>query len=134
MVQPSIDNEEGLPARNLAVDDAGDVDSSFAYQVAAEFDDQMGARHFLCRPLRQMLEILANRGQIEPVFSGEVGDAEAATKIEEAHRRRGVSRQPERQFVRFLLGLADRFGTQILRTGKKMKALESQSCMPDLGQ
>ena len=94
----------------------------------------MGVRHFLRRPLRQALEILADRGQIEPAFSGKVGNAEAAAEIEEAYRRRGIGRQSERQFVRFLLSLADRFGPQVLRTGKEMKTFESQPGPSDLAQ
>jgi hypothetical protein len=31
-----------LPARDLAVDDARDVDAGFAHQIAPEFDHQFG--------------------------------------------------------------------------------------------
>ena len=40
MVQAAVGDQEHLAARDLAVDDAADVDAGFADQVAAELDDE----------------------------------------------------------------------------------------------
>ena len=40
MVHTPIDHQVGLPARDLAIQNTGDVDTRFADEVAAEFDDR----------------------------------------------------------------------------------------------
>ena len=134
MIQPAIDHQKRLSAGNLAVDDPGDVNSRFADQIAAQFDDQLRCWHLGRGALGQAGKILADRREIEPVFSREVGNPESATQVEKAYRRRRISRQSERQFIRFLLRLADRIGPQVLRPGEKMKPFELQSLAADLGQ
>ena len=53
MVQAAVGDEEDLAARDLAVDDAADVDAGFADQVAAEFDDELRAGQSRRRALRR---------------------------------------------------------------------------------
>ncbi len=82
------------------------------------------------RPLDERREVRADRREVEPLLARKIGNAEATAEVQEAHRRRRVLRQPQRQFVGLALRLADRLGLQVLRAGKEVKALEGQARLP----
>jgi hypothetical protein len=49
VVQPAVGHQEHLAARDLAVDDAGDIHARLADQVAAQFDHDAGLRQVVRR-------------------------------------------------------------------------------------
>jgi len=134
MIQPAIDDEEYLSARDLAIEDARHVNAGLADQIAAQLDHQLGFRQFGLRPLDQRRKIRTDRREVEPLLAGEIGNAEATSEVEKTHRRRCVLRQSQREFVGLALGLDDCLGLEVLRTGEQMKTLEGQPGPTDLCQ
>src|SRR5690606_10286894 len=115
----------------FAIAHAADIDTRFADQIAAEFDDQRRFRQFARSARRECREILTDGFEIEPPLAGEIGNAEAAADVEYAHRRRGILRQTQRKFVGVALRVADRFGLEALRSPEKMKAFEGEPRLAD---
>ena len=83
VVQAAVGDQEHLAPRHLAVDDARHVDAGLADQVAAQFDDQLRLAAVRCFAASTTLrEVGGDRGEIERLLAGEVGNAEAAAQVE----------------------------------------------------
>ena len=92
-MQAAVGDQEDLAARNLAVDDAADVDARFADQIAAELDRRAAPAAARARALRDELPrgcapIGARSSGCSP---GKVRDAETAADVEHPHRRGRVA-------------------------------------------
>ena len=81
MMQAAVGDEEHLAARNLAVDDAADVDAGLADQVAAELDDELRLRQRAACRVRPALAGCRRSGQVERLLAREVRECRS--------RRRG---------------------------------------------
>ena len=80
------------------------------------------------------MESLPDGTQVERPFAWEIGNAETATDVEDANRRRRMLGEAQREFDRLLLRLADRFGSQVLRAAVDVKSFESKVKLCDLPQ
>ena len=127
VVQPAVGHQEHLPARHLALDNARDVNARFADEVASELDHDRRLGHPGPGLGDDLAQVGTHRRQVQPSLAGEVGDAETAPQVEEAHRCRRVGGQPLRQRKALALGLADGLGAQVLRAGEQVEALETQA-------
>ena len=91
-MQAAVGDEKHVPARDLAVDDAADVDARLADQVAAELDDDVGHRAAarLARPTspRRLAPIGARSRR---VVAREIRDAEAAAEVQRCAPGAGAS-------------------------------------------
>src|SRR5882724_10029084 len=103
VVQAPVGYQEYLPPRDLAVDDAADINARFADQVAAQFDHDLGLGQASRHSVHQPGEIGAYRSDIEGALARKVRNAEAAADIEQAHGRGRVHRELERELDRLLL-------------------------------
>src|SRR5258706_1840748 len=124
VVQAAIGNEENPAARKLAIDDPAYVDTRLADEIASELDDDARLRQVLLDPRHERREPASRRAQVERLVAGEVGDAEAAARIEAARRRGRVRCEAQRELDRLLLRLADRGGAKVLRAAENVKAPE----------
>ena len=113
-----------MPTRYHAVDNAADVQTGFTDQIAAQFDDQFGARKIMFGALCQVGEVGADRCDVECLFARKVRDALAAAEIERADRGWGLRGEPQGEVVALVLSLDDGVGFEILGAGKKVKAFE----------
>ena len=123
VVHPAVDDEERGAARLLAVDDAGDVDAGLADEVAPELDDDARLRQQ--RPHRaghEVLEVRADRGEVQRRVALVVRDAEAAADVEVAHGPRRVVGEPQRELDGPALRLAEDLGVEVLRAGEDVEA------------
>ncbi len=68
------------------------------------------------------------------LFPREVGDAETAAEIQEAHRGRRRPGEAQGEFKTLDLRFSDRLGAQVLRAGKEVEALKSQAVAANLGE
>ena len=86
MIESTIDDEKGLSARDLAVDYLGNVNSSFADEVTAEFNNQRRAWKVNFGTLGKLFKVFANACQVKSLFSWKVGDSESSAEVEETDR------------------------------------------------
>ena len=127
MVQTAVDDQEGLAARLLAIDDPGHVDAALADDVAAELDRRPARREaWGDRIGHQAREVVTDRGEIEWLVALEVRDAEAAADVQVADRCRGVLGELQGQRDRLALRLAEDLGIQVLRAGEDVESEQIQ--------
>src|SRR4030095_9654934 len=86
VVQSAVSDKENVPSRDLAVDDATDIDAGLADEVAAELDDKTGLRKRCPRAARHVAQVVADGSELERFLAREIGNAEAAADIEHTHR------------------------------------------------
>ena len=91
VIESAVNHQERLAARNLAVNDSGDINSGFANKVASKLNDQAGFGEIRFCPMAELFQVVTDRCQIEFLFAGEVGNAKATAKVQEAYWRGGVA-------------------------------------------
>ena len=136
-MQPAVDDQERLPARLLAVDDAGDVDAALADDVAAELDDdaRVGQARGGSAPSSSVGEVLADRGEVERLVLVEVRDAEAAAEVEVADRRRRAPRRARSASSTVLRCASQRISAlRFCEPAKTWKPRKSTSARAELGE
>ena len=134
VVQAAIGHQIHLPARHLAVHHARHIHPGLAHQVAAQLNHKRNLRQILFGPLDQLRQVVAHRGQVQPLLAGKVRYAKATAQIQKSHRQRRVLRQPHCQLIRLLLGFTDGLRAQVLRTCVQVKALKRQPGAAHVGQ
>ena len=87
VVQAAVGDEEELSVREFTVDDPGDVETGLADEIASEFDDEFRAGKIARGLLREFPEICGDGRQIERLFAGKIGNAEAAAEVQHAQGR-----------------------------------------------
>ena len=88
VVQAAIGDQKHLATRDFAVHDAADVDTGLADEVTAQFDDELGLGQVALGARLQLSQVGGDRGQVQPCFTGEIGDAEATAQVQELDGRR----------------------------------------------
>jgi len=88
VVQSAVADQKGVRARDLAMDDAGDVDAGFPHQITPQFDEQFGSGQFAAGPFDDAGEMGTDWRQVKRLLAWEVGDAKTAAEGCQ-NRRRG---------------------------------------------
>src|SRR5258705_1006893 len=96
VVQTPVGYQKHLASRDFTIDDAADINTRFADQEAAQFDDDPGLGQASRHPVHQPGEVGADCSDVERTLARKVRDAEAAADIEEAYRSGGVLSELER--------------------------------------
>ena len=95
MVEAAVNDEEGVAARLLAVDDSGDVYAGFADQVAAELEDDPRLGQRGAEPLgNHRREVVADWREVQRLAAFEVWDTEPTAEVDVAHRLWGCAGEP----------------------------------------
>src|SRR5450755_3028212 len=120
-----------MSARDLAIDDAADIDARLSDQKAAELDDERRLRERGDGLRHDFPQIGADRSEVEGLFAWEVRDAEAAPDVEHSDRLGRGRGQSDGKVQRLALRLANRFGAEVLRAAVDVKTLERESKLAD---
>src|SRR5262249_23509249 len=116
-MQTTVGDEEYLATRDLAIQDAADIQSCLPHQVPAELDHEFGVRQRRPRLIDDSLQIVCDGLEFEWLFALEVRNAKAPAQVQNFYRTRRIRGETFCECQRLLLRFADRFVTQVLRTG-----------------
>ncbi len=103
VVEPAIDDEEGLAAALLPVDHPREIHACFADQPAPQLDREVRIGELPSSSRRQRR---ADRLDVERHVAGEIGNAEPAAQIDQRRRAARFLGEPRRQRQRLPPGLS----------------------------
>jgi hypothetical protein len=128
VVEPAVGDEERVSARQLPLDDATHVNPAFADDEAAEFDDDLRIRQGSSRLFRHVLQVSCDGLEIERRSPWKIGNAEAATDVDDPHRRRADGKVSARSIVCRWPRKSHR--AKVLRTAEDVKPSNAKPCRP----
>ena len=94
VMQPAVEDQEGLAAAVLAIDDARQIDPGLRDQPAAKLDGEAAVGQDRRARSERLFQRLPDRFDRQRLVPGEIGYAESATQIDQRRRVPRLVRQP----------------------------------------
>src|SRR5262249_5900789 len=124
MMQAAVGHQKTMTPRDLAVDDAADVDARLADKESAELQHDLRPRQAGIKGLQDGGEVTRDERDIEPLVAGKIRNPQPAADVEDANATGCVLREAHRELDAFPLRFGDRIGAQVLGTAEDVEALE----------
>src|SRR5262245_2977265 len=131
MMQATVGHQKDVATRDLAVDDAADIDAGFADEVTPQLEHDLRLWQAVGNARKPARQAGSDRGDVERLLAGEVRNAKPSADIEQAHGRGSIDAESYRQLERLFLRFLDRAGAQVLRAAEDVKTLKVELQLSD---
>src|SRR5687768_13334232 len=131
MMQPAVGHEETMAPRDLAFDDATNINAGLAHKESTQLQDDLRPGQARVQTLEDGRQVPADERDIEALVAGKVWNTEAAADVEDAHRTRCVLREALGELDALPLRLRNRVGAEVLRAAKDVESLELELKLAD---